>query len=292
MDQDDRPIGRILNRREVLALLGTTGAAFLAACVGIEPAQETPVQGTTPSPQNSQTAAAGSPTGELSATAASTTASANALTCVVRPELTEGPYFVDEQLNRADIRGEPADGSVKAGLPLVLSIHVSQLSSDACVPLAGAQIDVWHCDAQGIYSGVVDNRVGFDTVEQKFLRGYQIADENGQAQFVTIYPGWYPGRAVHIHFKVRAAAPDDSDYEFTSQFFFDDAVSDEVFNQEPYASQGQRTTRNQQDGIFRNGGEQLLLPLTRTAEGYETVFNLALDFSDIQTGRTTGILGG
>ena len=116
--------------------------------------------------------------------------------CVVRPELTEGPYFVDEKINRSDIRTDTTTNAVSAGVPLVLTFLVSQIGSSACTPLQGAQVDIWHCDALGVYSDVSGN-------SGNFLRGYQVTDANGQAQFTTIYPGWYRGRAVHIHFKIR-----------------------------------------------------------------------------------------
>ena len=161
--------------------------------------------------------------------------------CVARPALTEGPYFVDEKLNRSDIRSDPSDGSVRQGALLALTFRVSQLTN-ACAPLGGASVDVWHCDAAGIYSDVSDP--GFSTVGKKFLRGYQVTDSSGVAKFTTIYPGWYQGRAVHIHFKIRSHTGSGSAYEFTSQLFFDDNITDQVYTQAPYSARGQRTLRN------------------------------------------------
>jgi protocatechuate 3,4-dioxygenase beta subunit len=126
-----------------------------------------------------------------------------------------------------------------------------RVGAEGCLPLAGAIVDVWHCDALGVYSDVADP--GFDTSGQKFLRGFQQTDGDGVARFLTIYPGWYPGRTVHIHFKIRSPASDGSVYDFTSQLFFDDSLSDSVFTSSPYAAKGERGTRNQDDGIFRNG---------------------------------------
>src|SRR5262249_41248814 len=121
--------------------------------------------------------------------------------CVAKPELTEGPYFVDEKLNRSDIRGEPGGSALTAGAPFALAFAVSRLDGRMCAPISGAMVDVWHCDALGVYSDSRDP--GFDTSGKKFLRGYQLTDESGIARFTTIFPGWYRGRTVHIHFKIR-----------------------------------------------------------------------------------------
>ena len=147
-------------------------------------------------------------------------------------------------------------------------------------------MDVWHCDALGVYSGVSDP--GFDTSEQMWLRGYQVTDENGRVEFLTIYPGWYQGRAVHIHFKIRTTGTDNQSYEFTSQLFFDDALSDQVFTQEPYVSKGQRDTFNSNDGIYQNGGDLLTLNPTEINGGYTATFDIALDLSDTETGAADG----
>ena len=154
MDNDDLPVGRVLTRREALALLGATGALLILGC-----------------------------SADGGTTAATPTTDEGA--CVVKPELTEGPYYVDEELNRSDIRVDPSDGSVRDGAVLALAFNVSTLASGACAPLEGAIVDVWHCDAQGVYSDVSD--MGFNSVGQKFLRGYQVTDASGAAKFTTIY---------------------------------------------------------------------------------------------------------
>jgi len=200
--------------------------------------------------------------------------------CVVKPQLTEGPYFVDERLNRSDIRTDPTTGAARAGQTLVLGFNVSRMNSDgACTPLPGAYVDIWHCDAAGSYSDVRD--AGFDTRGQKYLRGYQVTDTNGSVQFQSIYPGWYSGRAVHIHFKIRLFVGSQTSYEFTSQLFFDDAVTDEVYNAAPYNARGSRNTRNNQDGIYNGGGSQMILSITQDSpDGYtfisSGVFGIAL----------------
>jgi protocatechuate 3,4-dioxygenase beta subunit len=262
LDDDDRPIGRVLTRREVLALFGAAaGAGVLAAC---SPAS---LVGATASPS----AAAPSASASTAATAAAAgSASAAIPACVVRPALTEGPYFVDEMLQRSDITSDPSDGSVRPGVPLALSFMVSHVQGSSCTPFVGALVDVWHCDAIGVYSDVAGSQ------GTKFLRGYQLTDSNGLARFATIYPGWYQGRAVHIHFKIRTAPGADSAHEFTSQLFFDDSLSDAVFTKEPYSTKGQRTTRNANDGIFGGSGGQLTLAPTPSGDGYAATFDIGV----------------
>lgn len=273
MENDDKPVGQILSRRDALKLLGVGSAAFLAACAAPE--------------VTSTLVATSNPT--VASTQASSATNA-ALSCVVRPELTIGPYFVDEQLNRSDIRTEPSDNSTKEGVPFTLKINVFDVASNSCAPIEGAQVDIWHCDAQGMYSGVSDQ--GFDTTGQKFLRGYQLTDANGEVQFLTIYPGWYSGRAVHIHFMIRTTGADGQSYEFTSQFFFDDALSDQVFTQGPYASKGERDTRNASDNIYNNGGDQLLLDITGdNTNGYTAAINIGLDLTDTEVGASDSFGG-
>ena len=260
LDNDDAQIGRILSRREVLALLGGSSVALLAACAPGALASPSPTATTQP------TSAAA--TGTAAATAAATTVPS----CVVRPALTEGPYFVDEKLNRSDIRSDPATGVVRPGALLTLTFLVSRVSGSACTTLSGAMVDVWHCDALGVYSDATDPTLG-STKGQKFLRGYQTTDASGTAKFTTIYPGWYQGRAVHIHFKIRPT----STSEFTSQFFFDDTLSTQVFAQAPYSQKGtQGITRNSADGIYQQSAGKMLLSATKSGDAYAATFDIGL----------------
>jgi protocatechuate 3,4-dioxygenase beta subunit len=199
--------------------------------------------------------------------------------CVVRPEQTEGPYFVDAKLNRSDIRSDPSDHSVKPGAPLRLTFQVSRIGGASCRPLGNAIVDVWHCDALGVYSDVRDTSVGFDARGKKFLRGYQVTSTNGIAEFLTIYPGWYEGRAVHIHFKIRAGSSFGRGFEFTSQLYFDETVTDQVYKHSPYNTRGNRTTTNDKDFIFRRGGKQLMPALTKDSQGYIARFDIGLQMS-------------
>jgi protocatechuate 3,4-dioxygenase beta subunit len=235
MHDDDRPTGPVLSRREALALLGT---ALLAG--------RSPLSSAAESVPN----------------------------CVASPAQTEGPYFVDEHLNRSDIRSDPADGSVREGLPLTLKLMILSVTAGRCAPLTGATVDLWHCDVTGIYSDARDP--GFNTMGKKFLRGYQVTDAGGSVQFTTIYPGWYEGRTVHLHFKVRGPADAKRSYEFTSQLYFDDAFTDRVFARNPYAGRGRRTVRNREDGIFRDGGNRMILPVVESGAGYTANFNVGL----------------
>lgn len=240
-----------MNRRKMLALLGLTGVNMLS--------------------------------GYSSAKADGTASSRRTLSCIVTPQQTEGPYFVDERLHRSDIRSDPSDGSIKEGLPLALEIRVFSIGKGGgadCTPMTGAIVDIWHCDAQGIYSDVMDR--DFNTVGKKFLRGYQVTDKSGSVRFITIYPGWYPGRTVHIHFKIRTDSKNMQTHEFTSQLYFDDSITDSVYAQQhPYARKGsyQTRARNEDDSIFRNGGEQLILKLVKTDEGYAATFDVGLEMA-------------
>ena len=240
MDADDRLVGSVLSRRELVALLGMAGYTMLC---------------------NRHLAAAQSQAPSSSP-------------CVVRPQQTEGPYFVDELLERADLRIDPTDGTTKPGIPLDVTLVVSRLADARCQPLPGVQVDMWQCDHLGIYSDVQDP--GFNTVGKKFLRGYQVTDAEGRVRFTTVYPGWYRGRTVHIHFKLRSPRDQRPGFEFTSQLYFDDALTDRIFASSPYAERGARTTRNGGDGIYRRGGSQLLLALEPRAAGYAGSFHVAL----------------
>jgi protocatechuate 3,4-dioxygenase beta subunit len=280
MDNDDIPVGRVLSRREALRLLGTISAAALAACAPAQSSTQTAPSATAP---NTVVPAATAPATAASTTSAATVAVptitpasgvATLPSCIVRPALTEGPYFVDEMLNRSDVRSDPGTGQVSGGAELQLTMRVSQISGADCVPLAGAQVDIWHCDALGVYSDATDR--SFNTQGQKFLRGYQVTGANGSVSFTTIYPGWYQGRAVHIHFKIRADAQSTVTHEFTSQLFFDDTLSRQVYAQAPYAAKGLPSMTNADDGIFQGGGDQLLLDVQPSGSGYAATFDIGL----------------
>jgi len=193
--------------------------------------------------------------------------------CVLTPAQTEGPYFVDERLERSDVRTDPADTSVKPGAVLTLDLRILAVGKANCDPVAGAIVDIWHCDAAGVYSDTEDMTVR--TRGSKFLRGYQITDAAGRVRFTTIYPGVYPGRAVHVHFKVRPKAPDGGG-EFTSQFYFDDALTDRVHAASPYAGSGAPRMRNERDGLYRHGGRELRLTVTNADGRYAATYDVGI----------------
>ncbi|WP_405793603.1 intradiol ring-cleavage dioxygenase [Streptomyces sp. NBC_01506] len=260
MHLDDEPVGRVLSRRQAITLLGTAGAALTVAGSGAA---------TAAMPTSSW-----SPSGDGRAT----------VDCIAKPEQTEGPYFVDEKLDRSDIRSDPSDGTVAEGAVLALNLGVLKIGSRGCTPLKNAIVDIWQCDALGVYSDVADA----GTVGKKFLRGYQTTDRAGKVRFVTILPGWYAGRTVHFHVKVRTTGTDGNPYEFTSQLYVPDAVTAAYLAREPYASKGPADTTNATDRFYAAGGDQMLLDPRRTGRGYTADFTIGLDLSDAETGDDDG----
>lgn len=247
MDNDDLPVGKILTRRDLLGM-GAAGAMILA---GLR------------TQRNGMAFAQGQ--GGI----------------VASPALTEGPYFVDERLNRSDIREN------RRGLPMYLTVTLSQLNSGVLSPLPNAAFDIWHCDAMGKYSDISSE----GTLGQKWLRGYQMSDANGKTRFTTIFPGWYSGRTVHIHAKVRQFnSANNVTYELSSQFFVNDRITDEIYaGNAPYNTRAARNTRNTNDGIYMGGsnnnvttsqsGARLLLRLAPDRSYAVATFNIILDLA-------------
>jgi protocatechuate 3,4-dioxygenase beta subunit len=187
--------------------------------------------------------------------------------CAITPEATEGPFYFDPKLERADI----TEG--KAGIALNVRLQVVDAG---CRPLAGARVDIWHCDAQGHYSGYPGQGDGqdVDTSGQSFLRGWQKTDDTGIVSFATIYPGWYRGRATHIHFKVF---PNDNSV-MTGQLFFPDSLSEQIFTTvAPYTDRsGGRDTLNAGDGIARRAGPLSQAALREVADAYQALMIVAV----------------
>lgn len=218
-----------LTRRESLAKLGGLAAtAFGATAWGLESA-----------------AGSDSASGPAGVTS-------GLVRCVLTPEQTAGPYFLEGDQVRRDIRaGRP-------GVPLTLRAFVLDVST--CRPTKGAAVDIWHCDALGVYSGVAAQK----TVGKRFLRGIQRTNANGLAIFKTIYPGWYPGRTVHIHVRVHLGGS----VIHTGQLYFPEKVTDAVFKRSAYRKRPSRDTRNANDFVYRSGGRRSLLTMRRSGAGY------------------------
>ena len=179
--------------------------------------------------------------------------------CVLTPQATAGPYYFDTGLMRRDIVED------RVGTPLQMAVRIVRVDHD-CEPLEGAFVDLWHADAAGVYSGYPGQLGGLDTSGRTFLRGVQATGTDGIASFDTIYPGWYPSRTVHIHFKVHY----ENNAYVTSQFYFPDEVSDRAFERSPYSRRPNRTVRNANDSVLRGDPSEgnLLANITEDSAGY------------------------
>ncbi len=157
--------------------------------------------------------------------------------CLLQREVTEGPYYLDLDLVRRNIKGD------RRGTPLALRFTV--VDAATCRVLPAATVEIWHADAAGTYSGVSGNG-------GNFLRGAQRTSSRGVARFDTIFPGWYRGRTPHIHMKVFAGG----DEVHTGQVFFRPAVTKKIYGAGVYRSRGQADTSNASDSIYREAGER------------------------------------
>jgi protocatechuate 3,4-dioxygenase beta subunit len=167
---------------------------------------------------------------------------AGPLNCTLTPETDEGPYWVDQRLERSDV----VDG--QPGVPLTLRIEVYE-QDPALTPYPGAVVDIWQANALGLYSDQRE-QPGGDTGGQTFLRGFQVTGADGAVRFETIYPGWYPERTLHVHVRVRAVSAGEVTYTFTTQTFFEEELNAAVLAETPYNERPDRDTTNAEDGIF------------------------------------------
>jgi protocatechuate 3,4-dioxygenase beta subunit len=256
-EEDD--MTRKLDRRQALTAFGSVGlGALLAACGGDS--------GTGGAATAVPTTDGGTATVEPQASTSPSTADrfGDASSCTLTPELTEGPYYFDADAIRSDIRED------REGAPLRLAIRVRDAQS--CEPIANAVVDIWHCDAGGLYSGFEAASQGGPgggrSDEERYLRGAQVTNADGIVEFLTVYPGWYRGRTTHIHTKVHL----DRTTLLTTQLFFDEEVTAAVYEADPYAANRGRDVFNDGDGIF---SEELVLDLSR--EGEEHVGVISFD---------------
>ncbi len=243
-------MARKINRRQALAAFGAVSLGGLLAACGDEgdgKSEVTTREGATASVQSrTKTSAA---TAELFDESA---------TCALSPEQTEGPYYFDVDSIRSDIRED------REGTLLRLAIRVRDAKS--CEPIENAVVDVWHCDALGLYSGFDQGGGGGPgggdrSGDETYLRGAQVTNTDGIVEFKTVYPGWYMGRTVHIHAKVHL----DRNTLLTTQLYFDELVTEQVYARKPYSQHAGRDIFNDGDGIF---SEELVLTLSKERDGY------------------------
>lgn len=275
--------GQRVSRRTVFAGISSIGlGSLLAACTGESPATQpvTTSTGQTVTPQ------------------ASTTADLNDLfadanTCTLAPATTQGPYYFDADRIRSDVRED------RQGTRLRLALKVQD--SETCKPLTNAVVEIWHCDAGGLYSGAESSSTGngggapggggappaggapgggsgsggdmqdlTPTDDKRYLRGAQVTNGDGIVEFTTIWPGWYRGRTVHIHVMVHVS----NQRVLTSQLMFDEGLNSKVFATAPYNARTGRDTLNSNDSIFK---DSMLTKVTAENAGYLGVHVLAAD---------------
>jgi protocatechuate 3,4-dioxygenase beta subunit len=254
---------RLLDRRQALTLFGAGGIALVAAACGGG------------GDSGNRAAATSTTTGATTSTTAAT-AAGTAASCALAPELTQGPYWLTDHPEASDLVQD------REGTPLQLKL---QVVDTACRIVSGAKVDIWHCDADGTYAGVGGSTGGGPggppgagggsaaatrTSSANWLQGWQTAGKDGSATFKTIYPGWYQGRAVHIHMKVFVGGSE----VHTGQLFFPDDLSRSVFANAPY--NGPQDTLNSRDNIFSSAGNAALITPTTSGNGYVATAQLVV----------------
>jgi protocatechuate 3,4-dioxygenase beta subunit len=227
---------------------------------------------------------------------------AAARTARLTPELTEGPYWVDTMLRRSDVRAntagaKTAPGVAQDGVPLELTIDVLERGQ----PLSGVAVDIWHANALGLYSDESSQSAGGatsggDTSGQNYLRGYQITGRDrgiheapvaGRVSFKTIWPGWYTGRAIHIHVRVRKLSHHGATVAgYTTQIFFSDGDNDAVLSgAAPYntRSPGNDPTTDENDTVLSSAdiSTNVVAVAGNLSDGFTTTFNIELDHAEV-----------
>lgn len=250
---------RTLTRRSALRLMGGAGLALLAGCAA---------ESSTASTTTSATAATAA-TGTTTAVTAADFGGDGA--CVLIPEETEGPYPLDLSSDETFFRSQINED--KVGVPLTIELTLLDVPA-GCTPVSGARVDVWHCDAEGVYSGY--SQPGADTTGETFCRGIQVTDDSGVVAFQTVYPGWYTGRITHVHFEVFL----ENGLAATSQIAFPAEVTDTVYAVDPYAAKGPNTsvTSFAADNVFSDGTQYQLATLSGDpASGYTATLVVGIE---------------
>lgn len=264
----DHHEGRRVSRRTALAGFGSVGlGALLAACAGSKSPTTT---------ATTTTGASASVSPQSGATSDLTSLFDGAGTCTLSPGTTQGPYYFDADKIRSDIRED------RPGTRLRLAIRVQD--SEACGPLSNAVVEIWHCDAAGLYSGAEALSTGgpggggrgggggdlTPQDDKRYLRGAQVTNSDGIVEFTTIWPGWYASRTVHIHAMVHV----NNERTLTTQLMMDESLNSKVFAQAPYAQHTNRDTFNDGDSIYR---DSMLLRVTEDGDGYLGVITFGVD---------------
>jgi protocatechuate 3,4-dioxygenase beta subunit len=264
-----------ITRREAVRAAGVAGAAYIAA----------------PSLLS----------GMLTPAAARAATSAAKLT----PELTEGPYWVNTMLRRADIRANTksartSPGVRQKGVPLKLTINVRDASNHR-KSLNGVAVDIWHANAHGLYSDETSQQAGGgasggDTGGENFLRGYQITGKDagihrsvapGRVSFQTIWPGWYASRAIHIHVRVRKLSTSGATIAgYTTQIFFSDADNNRVLTgAAPYDARSPQkdVTTDENDTVLQRSDDATNIVSVKGSlkHGFSAAFNIILDHAEV-----------
>ena len=296
-----------MNRRQALGAIGTAGLGVVAAACSSGSSDDgaaattsttgpsSGADGSTAAPSStSAPAGAGSTTVPAGGTVSAEVAALfdQAGTCRVTPEEMEGPYWFDVDSVRRDIRED------REGTPLRLGLRVQDA---ACAPISDAVVEIWHCDALGSYSGFESASASANapqnlrgaagagtqagpggtggggaggggaarTDDETYLRGAQVTDANGVVEFLTVYPGWYTGRAVHVHLKVHLGGTT----ALTSQLYFPDDVNDRAHAVAPYATHAGSRTTNDVDLIFHADNQSAV---AETTEGWAAALTIGL----------------
>jgi len=236
-----------MSRRRVLGTFGFAVGGLFSAC-----------SGSTTSPTSTSTTTSGSSTGGTSTSS-----------CAVTASETEGPYpdIMGMLNNPAFNRRDVTEG--KPGTPLTLTLTIVNANS-GCGAMSGAAVEIWQCDAAGNYSEY--SQPGFNGSGQTFLRGVQTTDAAGQVTFNTIYPGWYGGRATHIHVEVYVNGRSVK----VTQVAFPESVSASVYASGVYASKGQNTTSNARDMVFSDGTDTEMATMSGGSSGYTTTLRVVV----------------
>jgi protocatechuate 3,4-dioxygenase beta subunit len=256
MDHDDKTVGTVLSRRDALRVAMLAGVSLV---FGNNRAQASEPH-------------------------------AKVVNLVATPEVEEGPFFVDEELNRSDVITDTTRKSVAEGSPIAVHLTIYSLKGNSSEPLKGAHVDIWHADASGTYSDEASGDIQSENTKgQKWLRGYQVTGDDGVAEFRTIYPGWYENRTPHIHVKIRRFdSGTNKTHVFNTQLFFDEDTNNKMLDRPPYSDRGARRIRNLWDGLYTmkqaDGtmvGSHLHFTVDKSAEGVvqRAHFALALNLT-------------